>query len=167
MAAQVRSGYKAAASWTFLVRNFPGRSYIVLIHLHGLRKCFPMQEMDEELGPVRAQVAYISLLRGDVHGSAAAFSTMLGQPVGTALQAVITNNAVCLRAMQSDSAAKVCLHLCCAVPSGYVLLALQCQQHEACMCYHPPRKLVVNMHVALMLYTASLITMNCLCFSSR
>eukprot|EP00892_Ulva_mutabilis_P007847 jgi/Ulvmu1/5434/UM022_0229.1 len=63
-------------------------------------------EMEQELGPVRAQSAYISLLRGDVLGASSAFSTLVTQPVGKALHAVCTNNVVCVRAMQSESFSK-------------------------------------------------------------
>ena len=66
--------------------------------------------MDEELGPVRAQAAYISLLQGDHGGASSSFAALLGQPVGPALHAVITNNLLCLRAMKSE-AWKVCIRL--------------------------------------------------------
>ena len=64
---------------------------------------FDVQEMDEELGPVRAQAAYISLLQRDYESASNSFATLLGQPISTALNAVVTNNLLCLRARQSEA----------------------------------------------------------------
>lgn len=79
-----------------------------------------VQEIDEELGPVRAQAAYVSLLQGEIDKAFSAFSALLRQQVGAALQVVATNNMLCLRAMKSDSAIKARPHLNCPMPQPLI-----------------------------------------------
>jgi hypothetical protein len=68
-----------------------------------------VQEMDQELAPVRAQAAHVAMLQGDRDSAAASYSTLIAQNLHAdlALQAVCTNNSLCARALDSDSIAKV------------------------------------------------------------
>lgn len=71
--------------------------------------CGSVQEMDQELAPVRAQAALVNFLQGDKAAAAAGYASLLLQNVQSdvALHAVCTNNSLCTQ-QNMDTLPKVC-----------------------------------------------------------